>query len=270
MKRAIPLLFVAALLIGLASQFSGCAGAKGGDAASKTYVKPGEYDKYYAFFSGGHSGQVYVYGIPSCRYLTTIPVFTKFFQDNTIARKFKAQLRELLTTVFAKPSFDATVDNLLPTDWIPAPHGQATSDVPENLQTAIKTFMDTRRASILGLLPQTFTATSSLALQNGFLTTTGATTTQLSGTMDAARTAKVTVNGVTVSQNNYASPGTWTAGSAVTLKPETPQNLLLSLISEGTGDGRTIQFAAWLPYTLIGVGVVTILYAIALPRAGKH
>ena len=66
----------------------------------------------------------------------------------------------------------------------------------------------------------------------------------------------------------------WGAGlfyvTAVTLKPETPQNLLLSLISEGTEDGRTIQFAAWLPYTLIGVGVVTILYAIALPRAGKH
>ncbi len=150
---------------------------------------------------------------------TTMPVFTKFFQDNTIARKYKAQLRELLTTVFAKPNFDATVDNLLPTDWIPAPHGLSTSDVPENLQTAIKTFLDTRRTTILALLPQTFTATSSLALQNGFLTTTAATTTQLSGTMDAARTAKVTVNGVTVSQSNYASPGTWSAGTAVTLKP---------------------------------------------------
>lgn len=58
--------------------------------------------------------------------------------------------------------------------------------------------------------------------------------------------------------------------TAVTLKPETPQNLVLSMISHSSGDGRTIQFAPWLPYTLIGVGVVTILYAIALPRAGKH
>ena len=47
-----------------------------GDAAQKVYVKPGEHDPYYAFFSGGHSGQVYVYGIPSCRHIITIPVFT--------------------------------------------------------------------------------------------------------------------------------------------------------------------------------------------------
>jgi nitrous-oxide reductase len=76
MKRAIPIVVAAALLLALASQLPGCAGSKGGDAASKIYVKPGEYDKYYAFFSGGHSGQIYVYGFPSCRYLTSIPVFT--------------------------------------------------------------------------------------------------------------------------------------------------------------------------------------------------
>ena len=63
------------------AHLAGCA-AKGGapgvnaSAAEKVYVKPGEYDKYYAFFSGGHSGQVFVYGIPSCRHITTIPVFT--------------------------------------------------------------------------------------------------------------------------------------------------------------------------------------------------
>ena len=66
----------------------------------------------------------------------------------------------------------------------------------------------------------------------------------------------------------------WGAGlfyvEAVTLKPDAPQNPLLWLISHSTGDGQVIQFAPWLPYTLIGVGVVTILYAIALPRAGKH
>ena len=66
----------------------------------------------------------------------------------------------------------------------------------------------------------------------------------------------------------------WGAGlfyvEAVTLKSDTPQNLVLSLISHSAGDVRTIQFAPWLPYTLIGVGVVTMLYSIALPRAGKH
>ena len=38
-------------------------------AAQKTYVAPGDLDEYYMFSSGGHSGQVYVYGLPSMRHL---------------------------------------------------------------------------------------------------------------------------------------------------------------------------------------------------------
>ena len=48
------------------------------DAAIKTYVAPGDLDEYYLFLSGGHSGQVYVYGIPSMRHISTIPVFTPY------------------------------------------------------------------------------------------------------------------------------------------------------------------------------------------------
>ena len=47
-------------------------------AAQKTYVPPGDLDEFYMFSSGGHSGQVYVYGIPSMRHLVTIPVFTPY------------------------------------------------------------------------------------------------------------------------------------------------------------------------------------------------
>jgi len=47
-------------------------------AAMKTYVPPGDLDEYYLFSSGGHSGQVYVYGVPSMRHLSTIPVFTPY------------------------------------------------------------------------------------------------------------------------------------------------------------------------------------------------
>ncbi len=47
-------------------------------AAQKTYVSPGDLDEYYMFSSGGHSGQIYVYGLPSMRHLSTIPVFTPY------------------------------------------------------------------------------------------------------------------------------------------------------------------------------------------------
>jgi nitrous-oxide reductase len=77
MKRWIGWGVAAAVVLMIAVMLAGCGGAGGGkSAAEKVYVKPGEYDKYYAFFSGGHSGQIFVYGIPSCRYITTIPVFT--------------------------------------------------------------------------------------------------------------------------------------------------------------------------------------------------
>jgi nitrous-oxide reductase len=47
-------------------------------AAVKTYVAPGDLDQYYLFSSGGHSGQIYVYGVPSMRHISTIPVFTPY------------------------------------------------------------------------------------------------------------------------------------------------------------------------------------------------
>ncbi len=47
-------------------------------AAQKVYVAPGDLDEYYMFASGGHSGNVYVYGIPSMRHIVTIPVFTPY------------------------------------------------------------------------------------------------------------------------------------------------------------------------------------------------
>src|SRR6476620_4238943 len=48
----------------------------GGDAAQKTYVAPGKYDEFYDFVSGGFSGQMSVYGVPSGRLLRVIPVFS--------------------------------------------------------------------------------------------------------------------------------------------------------------------------------------------------
>ncbi len=50
--------------------------AVSGDAASKTYVAPGKYDEFYNFVSGGFSGQMSVYGIPSGRLLKVVPIFS--------------------------------------------------------------------------------------------------------------------------------------------------------------------------------------------------
>ncbi len=47
-----------------------------GDAANKAYVAPGQYDEFYNFVSGGFSGQMSAYGLPSGRLLRVIPVFS--------------------------------------------------------------------------------------------------------------------------------------------------------------------------------------------------
>jgi len=51
------------------------ANAAAGDA-SKAYVAPGKHDEFYNFVSGGFSGQMSVYGLPSGRLFRVIPVFS--------------------------------------------------------------------------------------------------------------------------------------------------------------------------------------------------
>lgn len=46
-----------------------------GNTASSVFVPPGKYDEFYNFVSGGFSGQMSVYGIPSGRLFRVIPVF---------------------------------------------------------------------------------------------------------------------------------------------------------------------------------------------------
>src|SRR5512135_253605 len=87
MKRLAILLGIVALIAGLVA---GCGGDKRGrggrtearsdvqEAALKTYVSPGDLDQFYLFKSGGHSGQVYIYGVPSMRHIATIPVFAPY------------------------------------------------------------------------------------------------------------------------------------------------------------------------------------------------
>lgn len=53
----------------------GAQSVAGGDAG-KAYVAPGKYDEFYNFVSGGFSGQMSVYGLPSGRLFRVIPVFS--------------------------------------------------------------------------------------------------------------------------------------------------------------------------------------------------
>ena len=72
-------------------------GALTNDAASAVYVAPGEHDEFYGFFSGGFSGQVSVYGLPSGRLLKVIPVFS---QDAEKSYGYNEETKPMLNTTY--------------------------------------------------------------------------------------------------------------------------------------------------------------------------
>ena len=88
-----------------------------GDAAAKVYVKPGAYDEFYNFVSGGFSGQMSVYGIPSGRLLRNIPVFT---EDAMSGYGFSEETKPLLMTSHGYvPWDDSHHPELSQTDGVP-------------------------------------------------------------------------------------------------------------------------------------------------------
>src|SRR5215475_10922717 len=74
-----------------------------GDAATKVYVAPGAYDEFYAFLSGGYSGQIAVYGLPSGRLLRQIPVFSQFPEDGY---GYNEETKPLLQTTYGFVPWD--------------------------------------------------------------------------------------------------------------------------------------------------------------------
>jgi nitrous-oxide reductase len=95
-------IYTVALSLGLMAMTTGCqnqggknTGALASGAAEKVYVAPGSYDEFYAFVSGGFSGQLSVYGLPSGRLFKVIPVFS---QDAEKAWGYNEETKPMLNT----------------------------------------------------------------------------------------------------------------------------------------------------------------------------
>jgi nitrous-oxide reductase len=88
---------------GGADSFKKPGGALSTNAAERVYVAPGEYDEFYAFVSGGFSGQLSVYGLPSGRLLKVIPVFSV---DAEKAYGFNEETKPMLETSYGFVPWD--------------------------------------------------------------------------------------------------------------------------------------------------------------------
>ncbi|MDL5510625.1 Sec-dependent nitrous-oxide reductase [Arenibacter sp. M-2] len=99
------LLGFAALLTscGNGNNGKGSSGALNSSNAEKVYVAPGEHDEFYAFMSGGYSGNLTVYGLPSGRMFKEIPVFSQFA---TSGYGYSEETKPMLNTSFGFVPWD--------------------------------------------------------------------------------------------------------------------------------------------------------------------
>ena len=113
MNRVIRTALTAALVTGAASGLMLACGRGGqrsdnlvtGDAAAKVYVAPGTHDEYYAFLSGGFSGQIAVYGLPSGRLLKVVPVFSQHAENGW---GYNEETKPMLQTSYGFVPWDDT------------------------------------------------------------------------------------------------------------------------------------------------------------------
>ena len=111
MKKTINILIGLVMVAGMVScndggQKKGKRGAQGGlatNAAERVYVAPGEHDEFYAFMSGGFSGQLAVYGLPSGRLLKVLPVFS---QNPENGWGYSEETKPMLNTSFGFVPWD--------------------------------------------------------------------------------------------------------------------------------------------------------------------
>ena len=95
LKSTVALLSVLVAFTSCDNASKSNSGALSSSAAEKVYVAPGEHDEFYAFVSGGFSGQLSVYGLPSGRLFKVIPVFS---QDAEKAYGYNEETKPMLNT----------------------------------------------------------------------------------------------------------------------------------------------------------------------------
>ena len=93
LKSMLAVVFASAFLVSCKPKNT--ADAVSGDAAEKVYVAPGKYDEFYNFVSGGFSGQMSVYGLPSARLLKVVPIFS---QDPQSGYGYSEETKPMLNT----------------------------------------------------------------------------------------------------------------------------------------------------------------------------
>lgn len=106
-KKLLSIATIATISAGLigcgGTKQKGSQGALAGSNAQKVYVEPGEHDEFYGLFSGGFSGQLSVYGLPSGRLFKVIPVFS---QDPEKAYGYNEETKPMLNTSYGFVPWD--------------------------------------------------------------------------------------------------------------------------------------------------------------------
>ena len=119
-KRSVALVIAAVGLAGILVHACRSAGGSSGvasDVAQAVYVAPGEHDEFYAFMSGGFSGQITVHGLPSGRLLKMVPVFS---QNPENGWGYAEETKAMLNTSFGfVPWDDSHHPELSQTDGVP-------------------------------------------------------------------------------------------------------------------------------------------------------
>ncbi|HMQ69701.1 MAG TPA: Sec-dependent nitrous-oxide reductase [Ignavibacteria bacterium] len=123
LNRNIAVVLFAIAAFAIVVSFSSCSDKEktgpslSGDEAEKVYVAPGKYDEFYYFISGGFSGQLSTYGIPSGRLFRVIPVFSV---DPEKGYGYTEETKPMLNTSYGFiPWDDAHHTELSQTDGVP-------------------------------------------------------------------------------------------------------------------------------------------------------